>query len=200
MRRLFLLITVLSMLMTSPSKVPAQQATVMEELVDSVQKNEVEVFSDTTENDYEADLDLVEPISGQNVGTSKIVKHLFGSTDSSFLIVSVIIFLVFTVFLLVVPILVVILAIVLVVKLLRRNKGNDNEPDYIVNNDINMTENKKLYRSNDRVIAGVCGGLANYFGFDPTVIRVVFALLTLFTAFSGVLIYFILWLLMPSRK
>jgi phage shock protein PspC (stress-responsive transcriptional regulator) len=50
------------------------------------------------------------------------------------------------------------------------------------------------------VIAGVCGGLANYFGFDPTVIRVVFALLTLFTAFSGVLIYFILWLLMPSRK
>jgi phage shock protein PspC (stress-responsive transcriptional regulator) len=134
------------------------------------------------------------------VGTSKIVKHLFGSTDSSFLIVSIIIFLVFTVFLLVVPILVVILAIVLVVKLLRRNKGNDNEPDYIFNNDINMTENKKLYRSNDRVIAGVCGGLANYFGFDPTVIRVVFALLTLFTAFSGVLIYFILWLLMPSRK
>jgi len=200
MRRLFLLITVLSMLMTSPSKVTAQQATVMEELVDSVQKNEVEVFSDTTENDYEADLDLVEPISGQNVGASKIVKHLFGSTDSSFLIVSIIIFLVFTVFLLVVPILVVILAIVLVVKLLRRNKGNDNEPDYIVNNDINMTENKKLYRSNDRVIAGVCGGLANYFGFDPTVIRVVFALLTLFTAFSGVLIYSILWLLMPSRK
>ncbi len=58
---------------------------------------------------------------------------------------------------------------------------------------------KKLTRSRtDRKLAGVCGGLAAYLNLDPTVVRVAYALLTLFTAFSGIIIYLILMLLMPE--
>jgi len=49
------------------------------------------------------------------------------------------------------------------------------------------------------VIAGVCAGLAEYLDIDPTVVRVVYAVLTLFTAFSGVLVYLVLWLVIPKR-
>jgi phage shock protein PspC (stress-responsive transcriptional regulator) len=59
---------------------------------------------------------------------------------------------------------------------------------------------KKLTRSNDRVLAGVCAGLAEYFDFDPVLVRVAYAFLTFFTAFSGVLLYFVLWIVMPERK
>ena len=59
---------------------------------------------------------------------------------------------------------------------------------------------KRLMRSNDRVFAGVCGGLAEYFDFDPVLVRVAYAFLTFFTAFSGVLLYFVLWIVMPERK
>ena len=45
--------------------------------------------------------------------------------------------------------------------------------------------NKRLMRSNDRVIAGVCGGLAEYFDFDPVMVRIAYAFLTLFTAFPN---------------
>ncbi|WP_394700403.1 PspC domain-containing protein [uncultured Bacteroides sp.] len=57
---------------------------------------------------------------------------------------------------------------------------------------------KRLTRSSNKKIAGVCGGLAEYFGFDYTVTRLVYALLTFFTAFAGVLIYIILWMVMPE--
>lgn len=58
---------------------------------------------------------------------------------------------------------------------------------------------KKLYRSSNRILAGVCGGLAEYFDVDPTLIRVVYAALSLFTvAFPGVLLYIILMILMPN--
>ena len=57
--------------------------------------------------------------------------------------------------------------------------------------------NKKLKRSSNKVIAGVCGGLANYFGWDPTVVRIVYLLLTVFTAFAGALVYVIMWIVMP---
>ena len=59
--------------------------------------------------------------------------------------------------------------------------------------------NKRLVKSKDKVIAGVCGGLAEYFGFDYTMTRLIYALLTIFTAFAGVIIYIILWIVMPSR-
>jgi phage shock protein C len=57
--------------------------------------------------------------------------------------------------------------------------------------------NKKLARSTtDRMIAGVCGGLAKYFDLDPAIVRLVFLLFTL-AGGAGPLIYLILWIIMP---
>lgn len=50
----------------------------------------------------------------------------------------------------------------------------------------------------DRWVAGVCGGIADYFGWDPALVRIAYLLLTLFTAFCGVLVYIILWIIMPK--
>lgn len=59
---------------------------------------------------------------------------------------------------------------------------------------------KKLYRSKtDRKIAGVCGGIAEYFGIDPTVIRVIAVLLLLPGGFPGLLPYLILWIVIPNQ-
>jgi phage shock protein PspC (stress-responsive transcriptional regulator) len=58
---------------------------------------------------------------------------------------------------------------------------------------------KRLVKSKDRVIAGVCGGIAEYFGFDYTLTRLIYALLTISTAFAGGLVYIILWIIMPDR-
>ena len=58
---------------------------------------------------------------------------------------------------------------------------------------------KKLYRSNDRMLGGVFAGLAEYADMDPTVVRLIYAGLTVFTAFSGVLLYPILWIIMPEK-
>lgn len=62
------------------------------------------------------------------------------------------------------------------------------------------TMNKRLMRSNDRVIAGVCGGLAEYFDFDPVMVRIAYAFLTLFTAFCGLIFYIVLWIVMPEKR
>jgi phage shock protein PspC (stress-responsive transcriptional regulator) len=57
----------------------------------------------------------------------------------------------------------------------------------------------KVCRSqNDRMIAGVCGGLAEHLGWSPFRMRVVWVLATIFTAFAGVIVYFALWFLMPK--
>lgn len=64
-----------------------------------------------------------------------------------------------------------------------------------------MEEKKRrLTRSNDKMIAGVCGGIAEYFDWDPTLVRVGYVLLSIFTVFSGVIAYFVLWLIMPKEK
>ena len=51
-----------------------------------------------------------------------------------------------------------------------------------------MSKGKGIYRSRDRKIAGVCGGIAQYFDFDVTLVRLIYALATVTTAFSGVLV------------
>lgn len=61
-------------------------------------------------------------------------------------------------------------------------------------------EYKKLTLSNDKKIAGVCGGIAEYIEIDPTVVRLIYALLTIFTAFSGIIIYLILMLVLPKAS
>lgn len=57
---------------------------------------------------------------------------------------------------------------------------------------------RRLERSaTNRVIAGVCGGIAEYLDIDPTVVRVFFVIATIFTAGLGVLAYIVLLILMP---
>ena len=52
--------------------------------------------------------------------------------------------------------------------------------------------------SRDRMIAGVCGGLAEWLGWDPTVVRVLYVVVSFFSAaLPGVLVYLILWLVVP---
>ena len=60
-------------------------------------------------------------------------------------------------------------------------------------------EPKRLTRPNNGMIAGVCAGIADYFDLDPTLVRVGYILLSLFTMFSGVIAYFILWLVIPKK-
>ncbi len=56
---------------------------------------------------------------------------------------------------------------------------------------------RKLYRSQtDKMIGGVCGGLADYFNIDPTLVRLLFVLL-LFTPLHGLIVYLILWIITP---
>ena len=58
---------------------------------------------------------------------------------------------------------------------------------------------KRLYRLREgRVVAGVCAGLAAYFGVDPTLVRLAFALLTVFGG-AGVLLYLCAWVVMPEE-
>lgn len=54
--------------------------------------------------------------------------------------------------------------------------------------------------SSDKVIAGVVGGIARYFGIDPTLARVGYVVLSVISAaFPGILVYIILWLIMPEE-
>jgi len=60
---------------------------------------------------------------------------------------------------------------------------------------------KRLYRSNrDIMLGGVCGGLAEYFNFDPTIVRLLFVLLAFVTAlFPALLVYFVMWVIVPRN-
>ena len=60
-------------------------------------------------------------------------------------------------------------------------------------------KNKKLYRVNDGKILGVCGGLAEYFDVDPTLVRVCWVV-AVFAAGTGLLAYFICALIMPKQN
>jgi len=59
---------------------------------------------------------------------------------------------------------------------------------------------KRLYRSRkDRILGGVCGGLGEHIDVDPTIIRVVWAVVTLLTIGTGLLAYIIAWILIPEE-
>ena len=59
---------------------------------------------------------------------------------------------------------------------------------------------KRLYKvEEDRKICGVCGGIAEYFNIDPTIVRVIWAILT-FAWGTGLLAYFICALCMPNKS
>jgi len=63
-----------------------------------------------------------------------------------------------------------------------------------------MDPRKALRRSrSNRIIAGVVGGLADYVGVDPALARVIYVLVSVFSAaFPGILVYLILWIVMPG--
>jgi phage shock protein PspC (stress-responsive transcriptional regulator) len=56
-----------------------------------------------------------------------------------------------------------------------------------------------LHRTkSDRVLAGVCGGIAQWLGWSSTLVRILFVLVSILSAaFPGILVYVILWILMP---
>ncbi|MBP5705863.1 MAG: PspC domain-containing protein [Spirochaetales bacterium] len=60
---------------------------------------------------------------------------------------------------------------------------------------------KKLYKSSsDKMLMGVCGGLAEYLGMDSTVFRILYAIVTMFTGgFPGIVLYFVMGLVMPEN-
>ena len=61
-----------------------------------------------------------------------------------------------------------------------------------------MADGRRLTRSRNKMIAGVCAGIAQYFGWDVTLFRVVFVLVSILSvAFPGILVYLVLWIVMP---
>lgn len=61
---------------------------------------------------------------------------------------------------------------------------------------------RQLARSrSNRMIAGVCGGFAEYYGWTPWVVRFIYVLVSILSAaFPGILIYLLLWILMPKAE
>ncbi|HEV2403012.1 MAG TPA: PspC domain-containing protein [Candidatus Saccharimonadales bacterium] len=64
-----------------------------------------------------------------------------------------------------------------------------------------LPDTKRLFRDTDNaIIAGVAAGLARYFGFDVLLVRILFVIFTFVTAGWGILLYILLWLLVPEAK
>ncbi|HYQ95637.1 MAG TPA: PspC domain-containing protein [Candidatus Eisenbacteria bacterium] len=60
---------------------------------------------------------------------------------------------------------------------------------------------RPLRRSKNRMIAGVCGGIAEWLRWDPNLVRVLYVLVSFFSAaFPGILVYIILWIVMPKPE
>ncbi len=59
---------------------------------------------------------------------------------------------------------------------------------------------KRLYRSKtERMLGGVCGGLGEHFDVDPTVVRLIWVLVTLISLGTGLLLYLIAWIIIPDE-
>jgi phage shock protein PspC (stress-responsive transcriptional regulator) len=80
------------------------------------------------------------------------------------------------------------------------NRGSDNAQSRSFAEEASSEEPRRLYRSeNDKMVGGVCGGLAAYFKVDPSFIRILFAVLILGFG-TGVLLYIILWIALPPKS
>ena len=65
---------------------------------------------------------------------------------------------------------------------------------------MSMDPARPLRRSRQRLLAGVCGGLADWLGWDRTLVRVLFVLISILSAaFPGIIVYVVLWLVMPNE-
>jgi len=59
----------------------------------------------------------------------------------------------------------------------------------------------RLRKSNDRILGGVCGGMAEWLGWDPTLVRILYVIVSIASvAFPGILAYLVLWLIMPPPE
>jgi phage shock protein C len=67
---------------------------------------------------------------------------------------------------------------------------------------VTITSANPLRRSvHDRMIAGVCGGIARWLGWDPTLVRVLYVVVSVLSAaFPGILVYLLLWVVMPEER
>jgi phage shock protein C len=62
------------------------------------------------------------------------------------------------------------------------------------------THGRLVRSSSDRMIAGVCGGLARWLGWDATLVRVAYVVVSILSAaFPGLLVYILLWIVMPRE-
>jgi len=60
---------------------------------------------------------------------------------------------------------------------------------------------KRLYRSRkERIIAGVCGGIGEFFDVDPTIIRLLWAVITILSIGVGIVAYLMAWIIIPEKK
>ncbi len=60
---------------------------------------------------------------------------------------------------------------------------------------------KRLYRSeSNKFIGGVCGGISEFFGIDPSIVRIIAVLLSIGSVGTGVLVYIVAWILIPSEN
>ena len=59
---------------------------------------------------------------------------------------------------------------------------------------------KKLKLGKNKMLLGVCGGIAEYFKLDPAIVRILWALLTVLSIGAGIIVYIIAWVLMRRNK
>lgn len=61
---------------------------------------------------------------------------------------------------------------------------------------------KQLKRSNkEKMIAGVCGGIAEYFDMDPSIVRIIYVVVSVLSvAFPGILVYIVMWIIVPKSE
>lgn len=58
----------------------------------------------------------------------------------------------------------------------------------------------RLLRSRDKILGGVCGGIAKWLGWDVTIIRIAYIFISILSAaFPGAIVYIILWMIMPEE-
>ena len=64
-----------------------------------------------------------------------------------------------------------------------------------------MTITKRLTRSKDKMVAGVLAGIGNYLDIDPTIVRIVYVVLSIASiGFPGLIAYLIMWAIIPEEK
>ena len=64
-----------------------------------------------------------------------------------------------------------------------------------------MASGKRLTRSRDKMVAGVLAGIANYLDMDPTIVRIIYVVLSIASiGFPGLLAYVIMWAIIPEEK